>query len=161
MDIAREKLRTVAGISEALRQYLDQGTPAHPEPDRAVPEAQAMAPQPAPVRIPETSAAPVREKAPPPVDHPVLSHEEPRPISAEPTNGHARRSGLLAEIIEIFAQVTRYPLNILEPQSDFDEDLGIDAEKVDEILAAVRKKYSLAATAFPREKVRRISDIGE
>jgi NAD(P)-dependent dehydrogenase (short-subunit alcohol dehydrogenase family)/acyl carrier protein len=162
MDIAREKLRTVAGISEALRQYLDQGTPAHPEPPRAMTEAPASAPPPAPARIPETSAAPVREKAPPqPVDHPVLSHEEPRPISAEPTNGHARRSGLLAEIIEIFAQVTRYPMNILEPQSDFDEDLGIDAEKVDEILAVVRRKYSLAATAIPREKVRRISDIAE
>ena len=62
MDIAREKLRTVAGISEALRQYLDQGTPAHPEPPRAMTEAPASAPPPAPARIPETSAAPVRKK---------------------------------------------------------------------------------------------------
>ena len=65
-------------------------------------------------------------------------------------------------IREIFAQVTRYPLEILAPDASLEEDLGIDSVKLGEIFAVLREKYNLAEDAeIPREKLRSIASITE
>jgi len=78
-------------------------------------------------------------------------------IIATPANGD-----LTERIREIFAQVTRYPLEILAPEASLEEDLGIDSVKLGEVFAVLRERYDLAEnTEIPREKLRTIASISE
>ncbi len=79
-------------------------------------------------------------------------------------NGHSNGLGdvtsLLAKMREIFAQVTRYPLDILEPDAALEEDLGIDSVKLGEVFAVVREQYSLPEKLdLPREQLKSIAGI--
>jgi len=78
-------------------------------------------------------------------------------IISTPANGD-----LTQGIREIFAQVTRYPLEILAPDASLEEDLGIDSVKLGEVFAVLREKYDLDENAeIPREKLRSIGSISE
>jgi len=78
-------------------------------------------------------------------------------IVSTPANGDLRQG-----IREIFAQVTRYPLEILEPDASLEEDLGIDSVKLGEVFSVLRERYDLAENAeIPREKLRSIASICE
>jgi enoyl-[acyl-carrier protein] reductase III len=78
-------------------------------------------------------------------------------ITTTPANGD-----LTQRIREVFAQVTRYPLEILAPDASLEEDLGIDSVKLGEVFAVLREKYDLAENAdIPREKLRTIASISE
>jgi len=69
---------------------------------------------------------------------------------------------LTERIREIFAQVTRYPLEILVPDASLEEDLGIDSVKLGEVFAVLRENYDLAEnTGIPREQLRTIGSISE
>ena len=71
-------------------------------------------------------------------------------------NGH--RDG----VREIFAQVTRYPLEVLDPDAGLEEDLGIDSVKLGEVFAVLREKYGLPEKLdLPREQLRTIGGITE
>ena len=50
---------------------------------------------------------------------------------------------LLQSVQSIFAEVTRYPKEILDPQSNLEEDLGIDSVKLTEVFAVLRERYHL------------------
>ena len=50
----------------------------------------------------------------------------------------ARIGDLTDEVRDIFAQVTRYPVDILEPHASLEEDLGIDSVKLGEVFAVLR-----------------------
>jgi enoyl-[acyl-carrier protein] reductase III len=74
-----------------------------------------------------------------------------------PANGD-----LTQAIREIFAEVTRYPLEILTVDASLEEDLGIDSVKLGEVFAVLRERYDLAEnTEIPREKLRTIGSISE
>ena len=78
-------------------------------------------------------------------------------ITTTPANG-----ALTQGIREIFAQVTRYPLEILAPEASLEEDLGIDSVKLGEVFAVLREKYDLAEkTEIPRENLRTIASISQ
>src|SRR5437773_5400239 len=63
---------------------------------------------------------------------------------------------------DIFAEVTRYPLDILDPAASLEEDLGIDSVKLGEIFSVLREKYDLPKEInIPAEKLRTISGISE
>ena len=67
-----------------------------------------------------------------------------------------------SKVREIFAQVTRYPLEILAPDASLEEDLGIDSVKLGEVFAVMRETYSLPEKMdIPREKLRTIASISE
>jgi len=59
------------------------------------------------------------------------------------TNGASAAPTLVAETQRIFSEVTRYPVEILEPDANIEEDLGIDSVKLGEIFAVLRDKYDL------------------
>jgi NAD(P)-dependent dehydrogenase (short-subunit alcohol dehydrogenase family)/acyl carrier protein len=60
----------------------------------------------------------------------------------------------------VFAQVTRYPLEILDPQATLEEDLGIDSVKLGEVFAVLREEYRLPATiGIPPEELKTIGGI--
>jgi NAD(P)-dependent dehydrogenase (short-subunit alcohol dehydrogenase family)/acyl carrier protein len=71
---------------------------------------------------------------------------------------------LTGSIRDVFAQVTRYPLEILDPEASLEEDLGIDSVKLGEVFSVLREKYNLPEAEemdIPREKLSTISGISE
>ncbi len=77
-------------------------------------------------------------------------------------NGHGDTAALLEKVREIFAQVTRYPLVILEPTAALEEDLGIDSVKLGEVFAVLREQYNLPEKLdLPREQLKSIAGITE
>jgi NAD(P)-dependent dehydrogenase (short-subunit alcohol dehydrogenase family)/acyl carrier protein len=130
LDLPREQLRTIGGIAEALQVYLKPTTPATPP-------------------------------TPAPQDTKSNGHGS----TAQPNgNGHANGNGdvtsLLEKMREIFAQVTRYPIAILEPDAALEEDLGIDSVKLGEVFAVVREQYNLPEKLdLSREQLKSIAGI--
>jgi NAD(P)-dependent dehydrogenase (short-subunit alcohol dehydrogenase family)/acyl carrier protein len=67
---------------------------------------------------------------------------------------------LTDEVRDVFAQVTRYPVDILEPHASLEEDLGIDSVKLGEVFAVLREKYQLPDKLnIPRENLRSIESL--
>src|SRR5260370_27653850 len=65
-------------------------------------------------------------------------------------------------IRDLFAQVTRYPLEILEPNAQLEEDLGIDSVKLGEVFSVLRERYDLPEKPeIPREKLKTIAGIAD
>lgn len=126
LDLAREQLQTIGGITEALRAYL---------------------------RGPADAA------------RTEVAAEPAQPANG---NGHANGNGfgdpaaLKAGVLGIFAQVTRYPLEVLDPDAGLEEDLGIDSVKLGEVFAVLREKYDLPEKMdLPREKLQTIGGVAE
>jgi NAD(P)-dependent dehydrogenase (short-subunit alcohol dehydrogenase family)/acyl carrier protein len=83
-----------------------------------------------------------------------------KPAEADTTSPAA----VLEEVRGIFAEVTRYPVDILETDADLEEELGIDSVKLGEIVAALRKRYALPPPEelqqrFPPERMRTIAGV--
>jgi enoyl-[acyl-carrier protein] reductase III len=117
LDMPRESLGTIAGITEALRHHLA-------------------------VRPTEPPAASARGAAPSPVTAPASA------VDVDDL------------IVEVFAEVTRYPREILDLGADLEEDLGIDSVKLGEVFSVLRERYQLPAELdIPREKLRSLRDI--
>ena len=84
-------------------------------------------------------------------------------------NGHKDKAvtpisheDFLNQVREIFCVVTRYPVDILEPDASLEEDLGVDSVKLGEVFAVLREKYDLpAAIDLPREQLKTISAIAD
>ena len=69
-------------------------------------------------------------------------------------------SDVQSEVIDIVSRVTRYPKDILEPQVNFENELGIDSVKMGEIFAQIRKEYGLPDNLnIPEENLQTISNI--
>jgi enoyl-[acyl-carrier protein] reductase III len=126
-DIPREKLKTIAGIADALFGFVQR---------------------------PEPGAALQRQDAP----HVDGKVNERAPQAA----GNASVVDLEASVQDVFAQVTRYPLEILEPNAQLEEDLGIDSVKLGEVFSVLRERYDLPERPdIPREKLKTIAGIAD
>src|SRR5438034_645599 len=84
--------------------------------------------------------------------------------SAKPAraNSAVDRKTVKESVLKVFAEVTRYPLDILDPAASLEEDLGIDSVKLGEIFSVLREKYDLTRgvniwTAEMR-RIRRMSE---
>ena len=65
-----------------------------------------------------------------------------------------------ATVLQVFAELTRYPTDILDPEADLEADLGIDSVKRTEILAALQERFALPADLqAPAEQVTTIAAI--
>src|SRR5580658_3839842 len=74
----------------------------------------------------------------------------------------AVKSSFTDTVRGIFADITRYPLEILEPDASLEEDLGIDSVKLGEVFAVLRERYKLSdQPAIPREQLRTIGLISQ
>jgi len=68
------------------------------------------------------------------------------------------------KVRSIFAEVTRYPIEILELNANLEEDLGIDSVKLAEIFAVMIEEFQLPPFEeldFPRESARSMTTIAE
>jgi NAD(P)-dependent dehydrogenase (short-subunit alcohol dehydrogenase family)/acyl carrier protein len=133
MDLSREQLRTIAGIADALAEYVGNAAPPAPEPKHST-NGHHPAVSSAPALITPALITPA-----------LLSLEE-----------------LGSSVQQIFAEVTRYPLDILEMGANLEEDLGIDSVKLGEVFAVLRERYGLPEDAqIPRENLKTIGGISE
>ncbi len=124
LELPREKLKTIAGIAEALHAYLLE------------------------------SALVMHDQSPIPHQAEVQPHSN--------GNGGVDAATVHATVREVFAQVTRYPMEVLDPASALEEDLGIDSVKLGEVFAVLRDQYGLPEKLdFPREKLKTINGISE
>jgi enoyl-[acyl-carrier protein] reductase III len=132
LDLPREKLKTIAGIAEALQEYVSKSaSPQHPvvSPNGASANGSNTAAHAAPVSVSQSS---------------VVQLE----------------GDLLESIQQVFAEVTRYPREILDPAADLEEDLGIDSVKLGEVFSVLRERYQLPAELeIPRNGFRTLRDI--
>jgi NAD(P)-dependent dehydrogenase (short-subunit alcohol dehydrogenase family)/acyl carrier protein len=70
------------------------------------------------------------------------------------------RRQMTSGVQRVFAQVTRYPLEILDPEAALEEDLGIDSVKLGEVFAVLRETYALPPVlGLPPEQLRTIGSI--
>jgi enoyl-[acyl-carrier protein] reductase III len=121
-----EKFRTIAGIADAIMELGSVG--------------------------PLNDARLERERAPQSASQEQPAAQE-KPAAAQPAqlSVPADDSVLLTEVTRVFADTTRYPLEILEADADFENDLGLDSVKLDEIFAVLRKRYDLPPPDALRE----------
>lgn len=69
---------------------------------------------------------------------------------------------LKKNVLDVFASVTRYPVEILEPEADLEEDLGIDSVKLGEVFSVLREKFRLPEKmGIPPEKLKTINSISD
>ena len=140
LDIPVERLKTIEGISQALHEYFSHGvgsrTTAGTIPLRDLTESRAETP---------AYAASTPSLA-------VMSQQERRHgMNFETTEARVR---------EIFAQVTRYPIEILDVHASLEEDLGIDSVKLGEIFSVLREEYRLPEKLdISMDKLRTIEGI--
>src|SRR5258708_37762898 len=70
---------------------------------------------------------------------------------------------LIESITVVFSDITRYPIEIIDPHADLETDLGIDSVKFGEIFAALRERYSLpppdVIRTLPPERFRTVTGI--
>lgn len=132
LQLPPEQLTSIRGISEALAAHVTGK------------ETLTM------------SVPPIKESMPaqstPPVNKVTLTASEDQ-VEATITHDGAKESKnkpaadekeVLRTVTEIFAEVTRYPEEILDPEASLEEDLGIDSVKLGEVYAILKERFSLS-----------------
>lgn len=100
---------------------------------------------------PAPVAAPVAPSIPTPA--PVAAPVAP-PVAGAPADLDARVRG-------VFARVTRYPEELLTPEADLEDELGIDSVKLAEVLAVLAKELGLELGPRPSRRLRTLSAVTE
>ena len=96
----------------------------------------AVAAVPEPVTVAAPEPPPVAAAAPPPV-----AAAEPAPVAAaEPAPSG---DGVEARVLEVVAEQTGYPTDLLDMDLDLEADLGIDTVKQAEVFASIRESYGI------------------
>ncbi|GAA2608096.1 SDR family NAD(P)-dependent oxidoreductase [Actinomadura fulvescens] len=151
--------RTHTRANEILRDLVS-GAPAQAGLPRAAPTraAPAQAAPEVPVQIPQ----PLETRAIAPAARPepiVLAPEPPPEPEAVPAS--APEQGVTGVLLEIVADKTGYPADMLELGMEMEADLGIDSIKRVEILGGLKERYPDAATVGPEEmaELRTLDDI--
>jgi len=159
LGIPPDQLRTIGGIAAALQQYLiEHGAESNGNGHAAAAAANgnghvasvAVVAAPAPF-----VATPVAVSTPPsPVSTPLPAR------TTKHGNGSLEPAAFDASIRAIFAEVTRYPPEILELDALLEEDLGIDSVKLGEVFAVLRERYELPPQiGIPPEELKTIGAI--
>jgi len=129
------------------------------EPGYVVPVPESVAPQ--------VVTAPPPQPAPPPAPAPVAAPTVAAPAPAPASNGSATAAtGAAAEqirtvLLDVVAEKTGYPADMLELGMDIEADLGIDSIKRVEIMGALRERFPQAASITPESlgELRVLNDI--
>jgi NAD(P)-dependent dehydrogenase (short-subunit alcohol dehydrogenase family)/acyl carrier protein len=137
MNIPVDSIRTIMDITQAISHYVDaKGAVTEMSPSRMVADAQLA-------QIDSVKPA------------------DPGPgASAFGSNVTVTGADMVESVRGVIAEVTRYPIDILQPDAQLEDDLGIDSVKRAEILVALQQRFKLPdITDFPTESLRTVSDI--
>jgi len=111
-------------------------------------EEEPNVPEPAVARAASSSPMPA---APDPIPHPAIT------VQAEPaglTKEETMEIAIQEKVLEIVAEKTGYPKDMLDLDLDLEADLGIDTVKQAEMFAAVRAAYNI-----PRDENLKLRDF--
>ncbi|MHB8586542.1 MAG: ACP S-malonyltransferase [Thermoplasmatota archaeon] len=144
------RLEVVNRTLRVAEEATAVGTAAGPTWEPMSPAPQPLAP---PVRTITPAAPPLRADAfpPPPsmVGRESTPHSPgvmpvPAPPPIAPAGAGASLEEVLGRLVELVAQKTGYPKDVLDPDLDLEADLGIDTVKQAEIFGLLRDQYQLA-----------------
>src|ERR1700688_905380 len=139
LPLPLDRLRTIRAIADALAEHLAAGGNGHGGNGHG---GQGHGGPPRLVTVPATAvAAPAAAAPPAPKVAAAPPPSPPRP--ARHGNGSLEPAAFEAGVREVFAAVTRYPPEILDPRAPLEEELGIDSVKLGEVFAVLREKYDL------------------
>jgi enoyl-[acyl-carrier protein] reductase III len=88
-----------------------------------------------------------------------------QPLIASPAAAPAGEPALSAQsvedrVLDVFAEITRYPREVLDPTADLEEDLGIDSVKLGEVFSVLRERYTLPAELdVPKDQLRSLRAV--
>jgi len=86
-----------------------------------------------------------------------LADTDPKPDTPTPSIQQAFNE---ADVIAIFAEVTRYPVALFHEDADLEDDLGIDSVKQAEILAVLGKRFQLPNVTKDRfQDIHTVGDV--
>ncbi|WP_346139957.1 beta-ketoacyl synthase N-terminal-like domain-containing protein, partial [Streptomyces virens] len=137
-----------AALPEASRAPAEPALPAPPLPEPAVAPALPATWTPAPAQAP----APAAPTAPAPA----------APSTAAPTTAAGPDADTVRTVLlDIVADKTGYPADMLDPTMDIEADLGIDSIKRVEIMGALQEHFATTTTAGPEQlaELRTLADI--
>ena len=81
------------------------------------------------------------------------------PAVGAPSSGMATES-VEERVLDVFAEITRYPREVLDPTADLEEDLGIDSVKLGEVFSVLRERYALPTELdIPKERLRSLREV--
>ncbi len=117
----------------------------------AAPVAEPAVAAPAPVVTPVVAPAPVQPAPAAPVVTPVATPAPAvAPVAAAPVQAAAPKildqAKVTEEIVNLIAEKTGYPKDMLDLDLDMEADLGIDTVKQAELFASMRENYDLPKT---------------
>ncbi|WP_019983392.1 type I polyketide synthase [Streptomyces sp. Amel2xE9] len=144
-----------ASAPEAYAAPAPAAVPAPAQVPLAVPAAPPVAALPAAAPAPEAYAAPATAPAPAPAPAPVA----PAPAPAVAAGPDA--ASVSAALLDVVAQKTGYPAEMLELEMDVEADLGIDSIKRVEIMGVLHERFAAGTPASPEQlaELRTLQDI--
>jgi acyl transferase domain-containing protein/acyl carrier protein/NAD(P)-dependent dehydrogenase (short-subunit alcohol dehydrogenase family) len=133
-------------VAPASIQYAPapQPTPIMPPPPPAPVEPPPAPVAPAPINGKPVETAPVAP--PPPVAEPVAAPPiapAPAPVAPAPAVAAPEVDGVTAKVLQIVAEKTGYPPEMLDLDLDLEADLGVDTVKQAETFVAVREAFGI------------------
>jgi enoyl-[acyl-carrier protein] reductase III len=165
LGIPPEQLRTIGGIAGALTQYLvEHGTEPNGNGNGngsvAAANGNPLVIATGNGHVAAAPAPPAAAVAPAAAAEAALPEAAPPARSSKHSNGSLEPVAFEAAIRAVFAQVTRYPLEILDAEAALEEDLGIDSVKLGEVFAVLRERYDLPPQiGIPPEELKTIGSI--
>ena len=88
-------------------------------------------------------AAPVAPAPAPAVEAPSAPETEPAPTASAAPQAASADDGISDRVLEIVAEQTGYPTDLLDMELDLEADLGIDTVKQAEVFARIRESYGI------------------
>lgn len=80
--------------------------------------------------------------------------------AAAPAAGGMSPQEVEALVLDVFAEITRYPREVLDPNADLEEDLGIDSVKLGEVFSVLRERYPIPAELdVPKDQLRSLRAV--
>ncbi|MGA9857859.1 MAG: phosphopantetheine-binding protein, partial [Solirubrobacteraceae bacterium] len=85
----------------------------------------------------------VIERSPQVAESPAEPEPEPAPLPEAAAPGTSSEDEITQKVLDVVAQQTGYPTDLLDPDLDLEADLGIDTVKQAEVFAAIREAYGI------------------
>jgi enoyl-[acyl-carrier protein] reductase III len=145
LDVPRDQLKTLAGVTSALQKYLTGDRDANGDRKGGIVQNAGFEAEPVGVREALTQKA-----------------ANGQAQKFDRSNGSNGFGATEEEVLQVFAEVTKYPKEILDPGAALEEDLGVDSVKLGEVFSVLRERYKLPAELnLARENLKTIRGVTE